>query len=131
VEGQDHVVSGESLFDVIGFLIDLDAAIRFGNSTNSGQDHPRHQLGLGRTALLFVQSFPSSGKLSSVSASLYAERLRKDRFRHTADAACIWSYRRIIQEGTFNVARARVGRLHTVSHSWKEEEEAPRERLRG
>ena len=64
------------------------------------------------------------------SASLHAERLRKARFRHTAHAACIWSYRRIIQEGMFNVARARVGRFHAVSHSWKQEEEASAQRLR-
>ena len=56
---------------------------------------------------------------------LSTERLRKGRLLHTANAACIWSYRRIIQEGLFNVARAWVASFHAVAHPRKKEEETP------
>src|SRR5258708_5248463 len=83
---------------------------------------PSHELGFGRAALFFVHDLPSDYILSCASASFHGERLRKERFGHAADAACIGFLCWVCQEGVHDVVWTSAGRIYAVPHSWKQEE---------
>src|SRR6266568_377076 len=79
--------------------------------------HPSHQLGFGRTTLLFVHVLSSAWSLFCACAPLYEERLRK-RFLHAADTACIKFLYWIFPESVRDIAWTTAGRRrYAIPHS--------------